>query len=148
MGMFSFFKKLFTKLWNSIRRVLAILLVIAAVLLLLAVCFMSAGTMLVVFGVALTAMEAVIVACVALTCAFVLDHKAAASAVGHVGEAVEEVVKAAASAAGGVVSAGIGAFLSNPGVMLVGVAIVAYFLLKDGKDDNSTNDARATGVAT
>lgn len=144
----SFFKKL----WDVVRKVLTYILIICAVLLILWACFFSGGLLL--FGV-LSATQAIVIACVALAGAFMIDGDTAEQIVSSVGDGVSEAVTSVGGAAGDVAGAIGGAVgdtvsgfldgvLSSPvGWLMIGVGI--YFLLgKDGAaeplDDNRKAD--------
>lgn len=129
----SFFKKL----WDIVRKVLTYILIICAILLILWACFFSGGALL--FGL-LTATQAIVVACVALAGAFLLDGETAeqivssvgsatADAVTSVGEAVGEVGGSVGGAVGDVVSGVFEGLLSSP-IGLIAVGVGLYFLLK------------------
>lgn len=129
----SFFKKL----WDIVRKVLTYILIVCAILLILWACFFSGGALL--FGL-LTATQAIVVACVALAGAFLLDGETAeqivssvgsatADAVTSVGEAAGEVAGAVGGAVGDVASGVFEGLLSSP-IGLIAVGVGLYFLLK------------------
>lgn len=147
----SFFKKL----WDIVKKVLVYILIICAVLLILWACFFSGGALL--FGL-LTATQAIVVACVALAGAFLIDGdtankivssigSATAGAVSSVGAAAGEVAGSVGSAVGDVASGLLSGIFSSPiGLIVIGVG--AYMLLKNNKsEDTSTPTVRDT-VAT
>lgn len=139
----SFFKKL----WDIVKKVLVYILIICAVLLVLWACFFSGGALL--FGL-LTATQAIVIACVALAGAFLLDGdtanqivssigNATADAVTSVGEAARDVAGAVGGAVGDVASGLLEGVLSSP-IGLIAIGIVVYLLLKG--DDKESDKPR------
>lgn len=139
----SFFKKL----WDIVKKVLVYILIICAVLLILWACFFSGGALL--FGL-LSATQAIVVACVALAGAFLLDGETAdqivssignatADAVTSVGEAAGDVAGAIGGAVGDVASGLLEGVLSSP-IGLIAIGIGVYLLLK--RDDKESDKPR------
>lgn len=127
----------FKKLWDALRKVLAVILIIIAIIL---ICFATFGTGLLVIpfiGIALTPTLALLAGILALTCAFIIDADTSTEVVGKIGEAVGDaagaVGGAVGDAAGGLLS---GLFSSTGGMLLLG-GVGLYFLISSGKDDKS-----------
>lgn len=129
----------FKKLWNAIRKILAVLLIVLAVILLVWATLATGGATLALFGFVLTTTQALIVGGLALAGAFLIDKGTASKTVGKIGEAVSgaagAVGEVVGNAAGGAATGVIGALLGNPYLMIIGIGIVGYFLLKSDKDD-------------
>ena len=135
----SFFKKL----WDIVKKVLVYILIICAILLILWACFFSGGALL--FGL-LTATQAIVVACVALAGAFLLDGDTADQIVSSVGSATADAVTSVGGAVGDVAGATAGAVGDVAGDLLEGVlsspigwiaiGIVAYLFLKGGSKES------------
>lgn len=135
----SFFKKL----WDIVKKVLVYILIICAVLLILWACFFSGGALL--FGL-LTATQAIVIACVALAGAFLLDGdtanqvvssigNATADAVTSVGEAAGDVAGSIGGAVGDVAAGLLEGVLSSP-IGWIAIGIGVYLLFKgDGEED-------------
>lgn len=145
----SFFKKL----WDVVRKVLTYILVICAILLILWACFFSGGLLL--FGV-LSATQAIVIACVALAGAFMIDGDTAGQIVGSVGDGVSEAVTsvgvaigdvagAIGGAVGDTVSGLLGGILTSPiGWLMIGVGL--YLLLGKGDATESPSAERGNGL--
>lgn len=133
----SFFKKL----WDIVKKVLVYILIICAILLILWACFFSGGALL--FGL-LTATQAIVVACVALAGAFLLDGDTANQIVSSIGNATADAVTSVGEAAGDIAGAVGGAVGDVAGGLLEGVlsspigwiAIgIGVFLFMKGDDE-------------
>lgn len=109
------------------------------------------------FGL-LTATQAIVVACVALAGAFLLDEETAnqivssvgsatAGAVNSVGAAAGEVAGAVGGAVGDVASGLLSGIFSSPiGLIVIGVGV--YMLLKNNKSEDTPTPAVRDTVAT
>lgn len=144
----SFFKKL----WDIVKKVLVYILIICAIILILWACFFSGGALL--FGL-LSATQAIVVACVALAGAFLLDGdtanqivssvgSATADAVTSVGEAAGDVANSVGGAIGDVASGLLEGALSSP-IGLIAIGIGVYLLLKgDGRESDESRKVDQT----
>lgn len=133
----SFFKKL----WNAIRKVLAVLLIVLAVILLVWATLATGGATLALFGFVMTTTQALIVGGLALAGAFLIDKDTASEVVGKVGEAVSDAAGAVGGvvggATGGAVTGVVGALLGNPYILAIGLGVLGYYLLKSDKEKSS-----------
>lgn len=127
--MFSKIGHFFKKLWDAIRKVLAIILIIIAIIL---ICFATFGTGLLVIpfiGIALTPTMALLAGILALTCAFIVDADTSTEVVGKIGEAVGDAASAVGGAAGDIAGGLFTGVLSSTGGMLLLGGLGLYFLL-------------------
>lgn len=135
------FKKLFgwlikflKKIWAKLRKFLAILLVILAVVFLVWGLLIYVGalaaTSVVVGGVTvgITTASAVAIGAVALSGAFLVDDDAAQSAVDKVGGAVGDAAGAVGGVVGDAVGGLAGGLFSSPWVWLVGGGLLLWSL--------------------
>lgn len=144
----SFFKKL----WNAIRKVLAVILVIAAIIIAVWACLITGGAALpLLYGLSTTMMYVVSGLC--LVGAFIIDKKTAQKTVGKVadavGDAAESVGTVGGAIVGGAVGGAIGGLLDNPIVVMAAVGVVAYLLLSSGDDSTAARpeaDTRRAGT--
>ena len=143
--MFNWLSGLLDKLWNWIRKIIAIVLVVVAAVLLVYALFT---------GLWLYAWYAL----AALVGAFLIDEDTAAAVVGRVGEVISNVVEAVAEVAGSVVSSVIGSFIGSLLSSPIGIAAVGFGLwyllgrsqerdlistdpfVSDGDDDDNSID--------
>ena len=122
--MFDWLLNILDKLWNWIRKIVAIVLVVVAAVLLIYAVF--TGLWLYAFY-----------ALAALVGAFLIDEDTASEAVGRIGEVIGDVSQALAEIAGEVGGSVLSTLFSSPiGVAVIGLG--AYYLLGGfGKDDNN-----------
>lgn len=143
--MSSFFSKLasfFKKLFDLIKKILTILLIIIAVMLLVWACIASGGAVLTVFGFAISQTMAIVLGCLAITGAFLLDPTTAKKVVGKIGEAAGEAAAAVGGAVGNVIggaASGISsALFGSNGIWLIAAVVGGYFLLSSSSDEESS----------
>lgn len=142
MSILSKLGKLFKKLWDAIRRILAIILIIIAVVLIVWACIFSGGAALVLFGFAISQTAAFVLGALALTGAFLIDAETSKEVTGKIGEALGDAAKATAGIVGDVAGGAASGLLGSTGGLLIVGGIVAYFLLS-GSKESKTKDSRA-----
>jgi hypothetical protein len=119
--MFNFLKKLFSKIWKWLRKILAIILVIVAVVLFFYALFV---------GLWIYALYGLL----ALAAAFLVDAETASEVIGKIGDAIGDAAGAVAEFVGDVAGGVAKGFLSSPfGLAVAGVGI--WLLFGKGKDD-------------
>lgn len=122
----SFFKKL----WNAIRKVLAVVLIVIAIVIAVWACLITGGAALpLLYGLSTTMMY--VVAGLCLVGAFIIDKKTATKTVGKITDAVGDAAGAVVSVGSAVVGGTIGALLDNPYVVAAAIGLVAYFVLSN-----------------
>lgn len=137
----SFFKKL----WNALRKIIAVILVVIAVVIAVWACLITGGAALpLLFGLSTTMMY--VVAGLCLVGAFIVDKKTAKKTVGKIADAVDDAAGAVGQVGGAALAGVAGALLGNPYVVAGALAFLAYILLKD--DGYSTGDAKTRNVGT
>lgn len=135
----------FSKLWNAIRKVLAVILVIAAIVIAVWAVLITGGAALpLLFGLSSTMMY--VVAGLCLVGAFIVDKKTATKVVGKVAEAVGDAAGAVGVIGGAVVGGVLGSILGNSYVLLAAGAFALYLLLKN-KKGNERIDKAGVNVA-
>lgn len=123
----SFFKKL----WKAIRKVLAVILVIAAIVIAVWACLITGGAALpLLFGLSTTMMY--VVAGLCLVGAFIVDKKTASKTVGQVADAVHDAASSVGTIAGAAAGGIVEGLLDNPLVAIAAVGGLAYLLLSGG----------------
>lgn len=153
--LFDFFKRL----WNAIRKVLAVVLIVLAVILLVMVVFASGGLLAPIFGIVLTTTQAILLGVLAITGAFLIDPETASATVGAIGEAAGDAAEAVGSAVGDVVSGateGVFSALSSSPIFWIALGIGAFWLFgKSGSSDDASDrrkvsprDSTSTGSAS
>lgn len=142
MGILSKIGRLFKKLWDAIRKILAILLIIIAVILIVWAAVLSGGAALVLFGFAISQTAAFVIGALALVGAFLLDSETANEVVGKIGDAMGDAAGAVGGVIGDVVGGGITGILGSSGGMLIVGGIALYFLLSSGKSKNEPVQAK------
>lgn len=140
--MSSFFKKLaglFKKLFALIKKILAIILIVIAVILIIWACLVTGGAALVVFGFAISQTMAIVLACVAITGAFLIDPKTSKQVVGKIGDAAGEAAEAVAGAVGKVTGSGvkgvIEGLLGSNGMYILAGGLALWFFMSNNDDD-------------
>lgn len=132
------------KVWDTIRKYIAIILVIVAVIFFFWAALIYVGVLgaatFVIAGVtiSITALGAVLLGVLALTGAFLFDSDAAHKAVGEVADALGEAAKSVGIVAGAVTGGLIGGatsglFGTTAGkvILIGGAAVLAWWLLGD-----------------
>lgn len=136
----SFFKKL----WNAIRKVLAVILIVVAIVIAVWACLITGGAALpLLLGLSTTMMY--VVAGLCLVGAFIIDRETATKTVGKVSDAVGDAAHAVGEVGGAVIGGTIGALLDNPYMVAAGVCLLLYFLLsgKEKADRPTDIDTRS-----
>lgn len=134
MSILSSIGKFFKKLWDAIRKVIAIILLVIAVILIVWSAIVTGGATLTLLGFVLTTTQAFVIGVCCVIGAFLIDSETSTEVVGKIGEAVGDAAGAVAGATAGVVGDVITGVLSNPIVIMGLVAVGGYFLLSSGGD--------------
>lgn len=134
MSILSSIGRLFKKLWDAIRKILAIILIIIAVILIVWAAIFSGGAALVLFGFAISQTAAFVLAALALTGAFLIDAETSKEVVGKIGEAMGDAAESVGGVVGEVVGGGVSGILGSTGGMLLIGGIALYFLLSSSSD--------------
>lgn len=142
MSILSKLGKLFKKLWDAIRRILAIILIIIAVVLVVWACIFSGGAALVLFGFAISQTAAFVLGALALTGAFLIDAETSKEVTGKIGQALGDAAEATAGIVGDVAGGAASGLLGSTGGLLIVGGIVAYFLLS-GSKESKVEDSQA-----
>lgn len=145
MSILSSIGKFFKKLWDAIRKVIAIILLIVAVILIVWSAIVTGGATLTLLGFVLTTTQAFVIGICAVIGAFLIDSETSAEVVGKVGEAVGDAAGAVAGATAGALGGVVEGLLSNPVVIVGLVAVGGYFLLRN-PPSGGTVDAAAKRV--
>lgn len=146
MSFLSSIGRLFKKLWDAIRKILAIILIIIAVILIVWAAIFSGGAALVLFGFAISQTAAFVLAALALTGAFLIDSETSKEVVGKIGEAMGEAAQSVGQVVGDIAGGGISGLLgSNGGMLLVG-GIALYFILSSGSNSRDRKEGRANAI--
>lgn len=134
MSILSSIGRLFKKLWDAIRKILAIILIIIAVILIVWAAIFSGGAALVLFGFAISQTAAFVLAALALTGAFLIDAETSKEVVGKIGEAMGDAAESVGGVVGEVVGGGISGVLGSTGGMLLIGGVALYFLLSSSSN--------------
>lgn len=129
--------KFFKKLWNAIRKILAVVLIIAAIVIAIWATLITGGAALpLLLGLSSTMMY--VVAGLALVGAFIIDDDTSKKVTGQIGDAVGDAAGAVGSvvgsATGGAITGVLGAILDNPVLLVAGIGIMVYFLSDSSSD--------------
>lgn len=135
MSILSSIGHFFKKLWDAIRKVLAIILIIIAVILIVWSAIVTGGATLTLLGFVLTTTQAFMIGVCCVVGAFLIDSETSKEVVGKVGEAVSGAAGAVAGVVGNVVGSTAAALLRNPYVIAAVCAVGAYFLLRSPAAD-------------
>lgn len=123
----------FKKLWNALRKILAIVLIIIAVIVIIWACIFCPPLGGVLFGIAFSSAGAAFAfGCVLLVGAFLIDKDTASEAVGKIGEAAGDAAESVGNAAGDVASGILSGIFSSDVFPLVLLGVGAFFLLRGG----------------
>lgn len=147
MSILSKLGKLFKKLWDAIRRILAIILIVIAVVLVVWAAIFSGGAALVLFGFAISQTAAFVLGALALTGAFLIDAETAKEVTGKIGEALGDAAEATAGIVGDVAGGVATGLLGSTGGLLIIGGIAAYFLLSGSKESKPKEPRAEQGSA-
>lgn len=140
--MFSKLGHIFSKIWDALKRVLAIILIVIAIIL---ICFATFGTGLLVIpflGIALTPTMALVAGLLALTCAFVVDADTSSEVVGKIGEAAGDAAKSVGGAVGSVVGGAVSGILDSPAALWIIGGVVTYYLLTSSSGQSEPGEKK------
>lgn len=132
MSFLSSIGRLFKKLWDAIRKILAIILIVIAVILIVWAAVFSGGAALVLFGFAISQTAAFVLGALALTGAFLIDAETSKEVVGKIGEAMGDAAGSIGGAIGDVVGGGVGGLLGSSGGTLLMIGVGVFLLLQFG----------------
>lgn len=142
MSILSKLGKLFKKLWDAIRRILAIILIVIAVVLVVWAAIFSGGAALVLFGFAISQTAAFVLGALALTGAFLIDAETSKEVTGKIGGALGDAAEATAGIVGDVAGGVASGLLGSTGGLLIVGLVAAYFLLS-GSKESKTRESQA-----
>lgn len=133
MSILSSIGHFFKKLWDAIRKVIAIILIVIAVILIVWSAIVTGGATLTLLGFVLTTTQAFLIGVCCVVGAFLIDSETSKEVVGKIGEAAGEAAGAVAGAVVNVTGSTVAALLENPYVIGLIAVVGAYFLLRQPK---------------
>lgn len=143
--------RFFKSLWNALRKIIAILLIVIAVIVIIWACIFCPPLGGVLFGIAFSSAGAALAfGCVLLVGAFLIDKDTASKTIGKIGEATGDAAESVGNAVGDVVGGVASGLFSSSGMLFVLLGVGAYFLLtgsKDKPEDSRLPDAQVRGGA-
>lgn len=148
--MFDWLKDFFRSIFDAIKKVLAIALLIIAAILIIWSVLATGGATLVIFGYAISTTMAMFLGGLAIVGAFLIDAETAGEVVGKVGEAVGDAVEAVTGAGASIVGGAIKGLFSSPlGIAIAAIGgLVLYNMLTDddsGQKSTVVYDSKPKG---